>query len=115
MGDPVVSFEIGCRERETTSAFYAELFDWKIRPDEHSDVISVGSTSGIDGHIASLGHEPHTYTIFYVSVEDLDTAIRRAESLGGSRVVGPVAIADGRFAWIADPEGNTIGLLQSES
>jgi predicted enzyme related to lactoylglutathione lyase len=115
VGNPVVYFEIGCRDRAATSSFYAELFDWKIRSDQHSDVITADSTAGIDGHIASLGHEPHTYTIFYVSVEDLDAAILRAEQLGGTRLVGPAPIADGRFAWIADPGGNTIGLLESTS
>jgi predicted enzyme related to lactoylglutathione lyase len=115
VGNPVVYFEIGCRERAATSSFYSELFDWKIRADEHSDVVSAGSDVGIDGHIASLGHEPHNYTIFYVSVDDLEASIERAEELGGSRLVGPVVIPDGRFAWITDPEGNTVGLLQSSS
>lgn len=113
MGNPIVYFEIGCRDRVATSQFYEHLFDWTVRPEEHSHVVSSGSNRGIDGHIASLGHEPHAYTMFYVSVEDLDDAIARAEGLGGSKLVGPVPIPDGRFAWIADPDGNTIGLLES--
>ena len=113
MGNPVVYFEIGCRDRAATSQFYEHLFDWTVRPEEQSHVVSSGANRGIDGHIASLGHEPHTYTMFYVSVEDLDDSIVRAEGLGGSKLVGPVSIPDGRFAWIADPDGNTIGLLES--
>jgi len=115
MGNPVVYFEIGCRDRPSCTAFYAGLFDWSVQRDAHSDRVSTGVERGIDGHIASLGHEPHNYTIFYVAVDDLDAAITRAEQLGGSRLVGPVSISDGRFAWIADPEGNTVGLLQADA
>jgi len=28
MGMPVVHFEIGCKDKEKTSAFYAGLFGW---------------------------------------------------------------------------------------
>jgi predicted enzyme related to lactoylglutathione lyase len=115
MGNPVVYFEIGCRDRSSSTAFYSELFGWSIQPDAHSNLVSTGVDRGIDGHIASLGHEPHNYTIFYVSVDDLDAAIAHAELLGGSRLVGPVSISDGRFAWIADPDGNTVGLLQANA
>jgi hypothetical protein len=75
-------------------------------------VIATNSDRGIEGHVASLGHEPHNYTIIYVEVTDLDEAIERAESLGGRRLVGPVVIPDGRFAWIADPEGTTVGMIE---
>jgi hypothetical protein len=111
MGDPVVYFEIGCRDRGATSAFYQGLFDWRVTTGDTS-VIATNSDRGIEGHVASLGHEPHNYTIIYVEVTDLDEAVERAESLGGRRLVGPVVISDGRFAWIADPEGNTVGMIE---
>ncbi len=78
-------------------------------------MIAAGSDKGIAGHIASLGHEPHQYTIFYIEVEDIAAALARAESLGGKKLVGPVSIPTGSFAWFADPGGNTVGLLQSKS
>jgi len=30
MGQPVVHFEIGCRDSGKTTDFYAKLFDWRI-------------------------------------------------------------------------------------
>src|SRR5258708_7444102 len=30
MGRPVVHFEIGCRDKETTKAFFSELFGWAL-------------------------------------------------------------------------------------
>jgi len=108
-----VHFEIGGRDRAVLRRFYSSLFGWNIEPQEHSDVISTGSTEGINGHTTSLGHEPHTYTMFYVRVADLDACVANCESLGGSRLVGPVDIPEGRFAWLTDPEGNTVGVLES--
>lgn len=112
MGRPVVYFEIGCKDRTAGAAFYSSLFDWEVTHEEHSSLFSTGADGGIEGHLAALGHEPHTYTIFYVDVDDLEDAIERAIGLGGTLTVGPVEIDDGRFAWIADPEGNTIGLVE---
>ena len=110
MGRPVTYFEIGCRDR-ATAAFYAELFEWGVDEQPHSSVFDTGG-GGIDGHLASLGHEPHTYTIFYVQVDDLTATIDRAVALGARTLVGPLPIPDGAFAWISDPEGNTVGLIE---
>jgi predicted enzyme related to lactoylglutathione lyase len=115
MGNPVVYFEIGCRDLAATGNFYAELFGWSISPAGPASVVSTASEKGIAGHITSLGHEPHQYTIFYVEVEDIAAALAKAESLGGKTIVGPIPIPTGTFAWFSDPGGNTIGLIQPKS
>jgi predicted enzyme related to lactoylglutathione lyase len=112
MGKPVVFFEIGCRDREKTGAFYGALFDWGIQPMGPSSVIDTGAGQGIGGHITSLGHEPHHYTMFYVEVDNIVAYLEKAESLGGKRIVGPIKIPTGQFAWFSDPDGSVIGLLQ---
>jgi predicted enzyme related to lactoylglutathione lyase len=110
MGQPVVHFEIGCRDKAKTEAFFSELFGWSINEMGPASMIDTGVGSGIQGHISALGHEPHHYTIFYVQVDDVSVALAKAESLGGKTLVPPVTIPNGTFAWFADPEGNTIGL-----
>jgi uncharacterized protein len=110
MGRPVVHFEIGCRDRGKTSDFYSKLFGWQITPAGPASNIETGQ--GISGHITSLGHEPEHYTTFYVDVEDVQAALDSAVALGGKKLVGPIAIPTGTFAWFADPDGNTIGLLK---
>lgn len=105
MPNPVIHFEIGCKDSAGTQKLYRDLFDWKI---EESSI----QGAGLSGHITALGHEPHHYTIFYVQVEDVAAHIAKAESLGCKKLVGPVPIPTGTFAWIADPEGNTIGLFK---
>lgn len=111
MANPVVHFEIGCRDRENTKEFYAKLFGWTISAMGPAEVIAA-EEKGITGHITSLGHEPHQYTIFYVQVEDIEDALKAAEALGGTRLVGPIPIPTGSFAWFSDPGGNTVGLVQ---
>jgi hypothetical protein len=102
MPNPIVHFEIGCRDLARTQQIYSELFDWKI---QSAGIAAMISQAGIDGHITALGHEPFNYTIFYVEVADVAAHIAKA--------VGPLTIPTGTFAWIADPEGNTIGLWKS--
>jgi len=101
---PVVHFEIGCRDAAATKDFYQKMFDWTI--DSQLEI----ADAGLPGHIVSLGHEPYHYTTFYVQVEDVAKAIAKAESLGGKKVVGPVNIPFGTFAWIRDTQENMIGL-----
>ena len=103
--NPIVHFEIGCRDSARTQQLYRDLFDWTIDP------ASIAG-AGIPGHITALGHEPQHYTMFYVQVEDVAAHIAKAEALGCKKLVGPIAIPTGTFAWIADPDGNTIGLLK---
>lgn len=105
MPNPVVHFEIGCRDTARTAELYARLFDWNIAGPGNM----IGD-AGISGHLTALGHEPHNYTIFYVQVEDVTAHIGKAEALGCRKIVGPITIPTGTFAWIADPDGNTIGL-----
>jgi len=114
-GRPVVHFEIGCRDRAKTGDFYSKLFGWQITAAGPASNIQTGSAQGISGHITSLGHEPEHYTMFYVDVEDVQTALDKATELGGKKLIGPIKIPAGTFAWFADPDGNIIGLLKQSA
>jgi predicted enzyme related to lactoylglutathione lyase len=76
-----------------------------------------GNTSpdgvGIGGGIGTGpdGYEGHV--TFYVGVDDVEEALAKAESLGGTRVMGPMTMDEppitlGQFT---DPEGHVIGLV----
>ena len=108
MANPVVHFEIGCRDRCAASAFYGKLFDWRMEEAGPATMIRTGGDVG--GHFTALGHEPHNFVTIYVSVDDVAAYLEKAESLGGKRVVGPVDIPLGTFAWLRDPDGNLIAL-----
>ncbi len=114
MKHPVVHFEIGCRNTQKTQSFYQELFAWDMQAMGPAVMIA-GESGGIGGHINSLGHEPHNYTLFYVQVDDIAASLAKAEKLGGKVIVPEVEIPTGFFAWFADPEGNTVGVWKPKS
>ena len=109
MSHPVVHFEIGCQDKAKTSAFYAEAFGWRI-DDGPMGMIDTGSSAGIPGHVAALGHEPHQFTHFYMRPMMWRRRWHGLGELGGKTIVPPVPIPTGTFAWFADPEGNVVGL-----
>jgi predicted enzyme related to lactoylglutathione lyase len=109
MGQPVVHFEIGCKDKARSEAFFTGLFGWKLTPAGPASLIDTGG-GGINGHLTSLGHEPHRYVTVYAQVDDLGAYLTKAEALGGKRLVGPVDLPTGSFAWLADPDENIIGL-----
>ena len=104
MPQPVVHFEIGCRDLPSTRAFYEAAFDWNIANDQ------THPAGGIPGHFTSLGHEPHQYVSFYIQVDDVAAALEKVVLCGGKKVVGPLQIPTGTFAWFSDPGGNMLGL-----
>ena len=108
MANPVVHFEIGCRQSQKTQEYYAKLFGWKIQQAGPAAMIDTGGA--VTGHITELGHEPFHYTIFYVEVDDVQAYLDKATALGGKMLVPPIDIPTGKFAWMQDPEGNTVGL-----
>lgn len=114
MGNPVTHFDIGCRNRKKTAAFYAKTFGWVMQDAGNNTEVETGSGKGIDGAITALGHEPHNYVMVYIEVEDADVAAEKVTAAGGTVTIGPMDIPDGRgrFAWFEDPEGNLMGLFQ---
>jgi predicted enzyme related to lactoylglutathione lyase len=110
MGQPVVHFEIGCRDSVKASDFFSSLFGWNMQAMGSVAMINTGAQSGIQGHVTALGHEPHRYTMFYVQVDNVQAYLDKAGSLGGKTLVPPVEIPTGTFAWLEDLDGNTIGL-----
>jgi uncharacterized protein len=103
--------------------YYSELFGWQIdadNPMSYGMVAREGNVNpegvGIGGGVGTgpEGYEGHV--TFYVEVPDVEAALAKAESLGGTRVWGPEKIMDqvelGQFN---DPEGHMIGLVKSLS
>jgi predicted enzyme related to lactoylglutathione lyase len=109
MSNPVVHFEIGCRDKAATEQFYAKLFDWKMSEMGPATMIDTGG-GGIAGHITALGHEPHHFTHFYVHGGRSAGCARQGAGIGRQDAGAAVEIPTGSFAWFADPEGNTVGI-----
>ena len=55
------------------------------------------------------------WVTFYGSVDEVEEALKRAESLGGTRLMGPMDVPDGpTIGLFNDPEGHLIGLVKSQ-
>ena len=53
---------------------------------------------------------------FYIEVPDVEAALAKAESLGGSRMMGPDEVMEGLVIGLFnDPEGHTIGVVKTGS
>ncbi|MHC4837292.1 MAG: VOC family protein [Planctomycetota bacterium] len=115
MGNPVVSFDIGCRDRDRAVGFYRELFDWEDQEaNPLSSKVQAHAAKGINGAITALGHEPENYVMIYVEVEDIPATLAKAESLGAQTMIPETEIPEGGwFAWFADLDGNLIGLYRT--
>ncbi len=119
MGNPVVRFDIGCKDSAATREFYEKAFGWKTKDAAFNTEVDTDSGRGVQGAITALGHEPHNYVMIYMEVEDADAACDKIKKAGGKITIGPIDIPNddgpaggGRFAWFNDPEGNLLGLIQ---
>lgn len=112
MKNPVVHFEIGCKDQDLTKGFYESTFGWDIIQAGPSANIDTKSEEGIQGHITALGHEPHNYINIYIGVDDINECLERIEKNGGNKAIGPIKLPTGQeFAWFIDVAGNTVGLI----
>src|SRR5579884_359045 len=90
VSNPVVHFEIGCRDRAKSERFYTDLFGWHIQDSGPAAMIDTGGPGAISGHMTALGHEPFHSTMFYVQVDDVQASLDKVTALGGKVVVPPV-------------------------
>jgi predicted enzyme related to lactoylglutathione lyase len=120
MGQPVVHFEVVGKDGEKLKSYYSELFGWEIdsgNPMNYGMVTRDGNVSedgiGIGGGVSGGpdGYEGHV--TFYVAVPDVEEALAKAESLGGTRVFGPAEIMEGLIlGQFKDPEDRLIGVVK---
>jgi uncharacterized protein len=120
MGQPVVHFEVVGKDGDKLQSYYSELFGWEIDSDNpmnygivqregnvNADGVGIGGgvgpgPEGYDGHVT-----------FYVEVPDVEAALAKAESLGGSRMMGPDKVPDGpEIGLFNDPEGHVVGVVK---
>jgi predicted enzyme related to lactoylglutathione lyase len=124
MGQPVVHFEIIGKDPEKLRRYYGDLFGWEFdtsapvaqaisQPGNYGFVgrNTTSDGTGIPGGVGGgIGYDGHA--IFYVGVPHVETALQKAERLGGTRRMGPETNpgADLVVGHFTDPEGHLIGL-----
>jgi predicted enzyme related to lactoylglutathione lyase len=114
----VVHFEIPADDPERAVAFYREVLGWESS--RFGDIpywlvqAGHGDEPGADGAI-SARDEIHRAPVVIASVEDIAAALARVRTNGGVIVQEQLPIPGmGWSAYFQDPEGNTVGLFQSD-
>jgi uncharacterized protein len=121
VGRPV-HFEIHASDPDALIAFYSGLFGWEFSRwgSEPYWLAGTGETNpGINGAIVArtgeppAGAQPVNAFVVTAEVPDLDEALAQLDSLGGTVVVPRREIPGvGSIAYVHDPDGNIVGVLQ---
>jgi predicted enzyme related to lactoylglutathione lyase len=121
VGQPVIHFEVMGKDADNLQRYYSELFGWEIDASNpmnyglvqrEANVTSDGQ--GIGGGIGAAPEGYAGHVTFYVGVPDVEAALAKAETLGGTRMMGPDQVAEGvEIGLFTDPEGHVIGVIKS--
>jgi uncharacterized protein len=120
MGRAVVHFEIVGKDGAKLRSYYSEMFGWEINADNpmnYGIIDREGNLSkegvGIGG---GVGQGPEGYpghVTVYVAVPDVEASLAKAESLGGTRMMGPEKVMEGvEIGMFTDPEGHVVGVIK---
>jgi predicted enzyme related to lactoylglutathione lyase len=112
--------ELVADNADIAKEFYSKLFGWNFAdmPIGDGKVYSMASVNGKDaGAMYQMWSEQKeqgvpTHWASYVSVSNVDEAVKEAQLLGGGTIVGPMDVFDaGRLA-ILEPTGAAVSLWQ---
>ena len=123
MGQPVVHFEIIGTDAQALQKYYSQLFGWEINADNpmnYGIIERAGNVNadgvGIGGGVGAGPEGYGGHVTFYVEVPDVEEALARAESLGGSRMMGPEKVMEGvEIGLFHDLEGHVVGVVKEVS
>ena len=120
MGRRVVHRELMSKDPAKVSAFYENIFGWKIRhiPEMNYRMVETGGQGGINGGIVKPeceGPWPGNM-LFYIGVDDLAAYRQKIVAAGGKiHVEEQVVPGMSAFSLFTDPEGRIMGLWKVKS
>ncbi|RAP77512.1 VOC family protein [Paenibacillus montanisoli] len=113
----VIGFELSSQEPEKAAAFYANVFGWQAaEPRWDYWAVTTGSPEkpGIDGGIGKGPFDHPHGTRIQIEVEAIDEAIAKARDNGAVIVRDKMEFDDFYLAYLVDPVGLGIGLIQKK-
>jgi hypothetical protein len=112
MPHPVIHAEIRSDDPDATRKFFADLFGWKVASEgafpgytfidtgvEGGTYVAISPRQGIDDEV-----------LFFVGVDDVDAALRKAVELGGTIVQPAQRVPGTTFGVFADAQGHKVGV-----
>jgi len=114
----IVHFEIPVDDGGRASEFYRDTFGWEIAGfgSQPYWLVTAGADDepGANGALIARG-DVHRTPVLIVGVDDIDETVRRVEQAGGRMLQGKLPVPGvGWSAYFVDPEGNTMGIFQSD-
>jgi|SRR5215471_7067555 len=114
MGNPVTQWQIISRDPNKHSAFYANVFGWKISSDNPLGyrMADPESARGISGGFWPAPPEATAFVQLFTEITNMDETIRKVTENGGSILMPPQALPAGeQMAILRDPFGLTFGVV----
>ncbi|MDD9922622.1 MAG: VOC family protein [Boseongicola sp.] len=113
----VAWMEIPVRDIDHGIAFYKAVFDYDLTKDEtgpNPRAMFPNQPGSVSGHIypgepARPGEGP---TIHLNVPDTLEATAERVAKSGGTVVSDPIPLPMGRFQYVMDPDGNSLGLFE---
>ena len=109
--------ELHAGDFDSVWPFYERLFGWR-KVDAHDMGAFVYQTFATDGEMAIGGmmtkmpDAPHPFWAYYISVENIDAAVKRARENGGTALMEPHQVPGGMFICsMRDPQGAHFSLI----
>jgi len=111
---PVMHWEIQSQRPTELHAFYADVLGWAIDANNSFNygMVTSGGAKGINGGIGG-SPAPGSRVVVYAEVPAIDPVLARIAGKGGTVVMPRTDIGPVTMAIYLDPEGNTMGLIES--
>jgi predicted enzyme related to lactoylglutathione lyase len=112
-----VWFEIPVTDIDAAKTFYEEVLSVALNKDDTGPnpmvMFNSADNTGVSGHLypgkpatAGTGNTIHLHC-----ADPLEDAMKRVSAAGGEVVSPIIPIPSGRFVYIHDPDGNSVGLF----
>lgn len=116
-GHAICHVEIPANDHEEARKFYEGLFGWQMRVMPEYNYMTFWTEPGPGGGFPKVGDgmAKPGQVLVYISTDDIDASLAKAESLGGNTVTPKTEIPNmGWFGVFTDPTGNPVALFTSQ-
>ncbi len=128
----IVHFEIPASDPGKLSKFYQDVFGWQTQkwemPAEGGQTMEYWGVRTVDSNEMGMPTEPGAINgaifqrqaanqspVNYINVPSVDEYLQKAQSQGAKPLMTKTAVPQmGYFAQFEDPEGNTLGLWETD-
>ncbi len=116
MLNPVTQFQILSKQPDETARFFSTVFGWTVDASNAIGYrrIDTGSPEGIQGGIWPAPQQASNFVQLFVSVDDVESVVRKAEEAGAKLLIPPTTLPEGdQMAVLLDTQGMPFGIWRA--